>query len=483
MRGGQKPKRVSWASDGNLCQVRLFLLEDAPSQVGFAAQDHLQAKRTPHISQASYLLQSNGLVSDDSLPPGFEEYSPAIQLKNRLAQIPLAKWICPPRFILNSRWQVVAGEESKEVGNENEREIRVLEAIYPRPSAIPPNAVDSLDKANPVPDDQETPLISITPIEEEEDATEDLPMGYASIATASFSPSASRLSHGSLSSSSESTSPQSVGAHANGKLGVGMMSNSQVNGKAELASVASTAAAGLMKTSYETRSLIDHDLLAKILGNPKILDELVQHQGASSSSENAPISLEAWQMAPQQQPITVPIGDPTPLPFFNKIESSSSVSVVAANGPVHSHMNGTTHVLPRNLSAPVSGVARVVPYAHSGSASLAKDTNYYKSLIQQHGGEKQPVTLPPAFIGSYNQLPGSSNDLMARSPNPMDYRSKVMKPCIFFNSLKGCRHGANCMYQHDPSPQQRVGGISPETQTTKRTKISEDRDIRGSSQS
>jgi hypothetical protein len=40
--------------------------------------------------------------------------------------------------VLDFTWQVVAGEESKESEVENQREMRVLEAVYPRPSAIPP---------------------------------------------------------------------------------------------------------------------------------------------------------------------------------------------------------------------------------------------------------------------------------------------------------------------------------------------------------
>lgn len=33
---------------------------------------------------------------------------------------------------------MVAGDESREREAENQRQMRVLEAIYPRPSAIPP---------------------------------------------------------------------------------------------------------------------------------------------------------------------------------------------------------------------------------------------------------------------------------------------------------------------------------------------------------
>lgn len=42
------------------------------------------------------------------------------------------------QIVLNIAWQVVAGEDSKEVETQKQREMRVLEAVYPRPSAIPP---------------------------------------------------------------------------------------------------------------------------------------------------------------------------------------------------------------------------------------------------------------------------------------------------------------------------------------------------------
>lgn len=42
------------------------------------------------------------------------------------------------QFVLDGTWQVVAGEESKEMETQDQREMRVLEAIYPRSSSIPP---------------------------------------------------------------------------------------------------------------------------------------------------------------------------------------------------------------------------------------------------------------------------------------------------------------------------------------------------------
>ena len=42
--------------------------------------------------------------------------------------------------MLDEEWRVVAGEESKEVEAQNQRELRVLEAFYPGASAIPPKS-------------------------------------------------------------------------------------------------------------------------------------------------------------------------------------------------------------------------------------------------------------------------------------------------------------------------------------------------------
>ena len=42
------------------------------------------------------------------------------------------------QFILDVEWQVVSGQESNEIEIQDQRELRVLEAYYPRQSAIPP---------------------------------------------------------------------------------------------------------------------------------------------------------------------------------------------------------------------------------------------------------------------------------------------------------------------------------------------------------
>jgi hypothetical protein len=48
------------------------------------------------------------------------------------------------QFNLHPSWRVVAGGESKEVAVQRQREVRVLEAVYPRPSSIPERYLPSL---------------------------------------------------------------------------------------------------------------------------------------------------------------------------------------------------------------------------------------------------------------------------------------------------------------------------------------------------
>lgn len=71
-------------------QVRLFLSEECPSQVGMGAQDHLQAK-------ASWASHPSSIMSDDNLPPGFEGTQPVNHFMTQLSQIPVIKWRCPPK--------------------------------------------------------------------------------------------------------------------------------------------------------------------------------------------------------------------------------------------------------------------------------------------------------------------------------------------------------------------------------------------------
>ncbi|KAG2689220.1 hypothetical protein I3843_09G128900 [Carya illinoinensis] len=424
--------------------VRLFLLEESPAQVGLGAQDHLQAK-------TSLTLHSTGSGSDDNLPPGFEGAHPSNQLQIKLSQIDLIKWSSPPSIVLDLSWQVVAGEESEESEVQSQREMRVLEAVYPRASAIPPNPAVSVDAGGSIYDDEQILMIPLTPIEDEDAAVETSPDCIAPLHV-SISKQPLTLAPGipSLSQTSLSTV---------GNLSVQKPPAAMVVG-AELDVVASASAAfnAIVKTN-EQGNMIDHELLVKLLSNPKMIEKLVTDYGAGTNTQDVP--------KPSSPPVASLEQYPVPVDWTI---TSTPPSATPLGGPFYPQPNGigVRHPNPR-LPPPT-----VLPVSSPPSvgAPPAKDINYYKSLIQQHGGERQEAL--PHYGHSQGHQSGANQELV-NNHKSRDMRPKIMKPCIYFNSSRGCRHGANCSYQHDASFQQRGSRSVPEVQSEKRMKL--DREI------
>lgn len=93
--------------------------------------------------------------------------------------------------------------------------------------------------------------------------------------------------------------------------------------------------------------------------------------------------------------------------------------------------------------------ARIKPYQTSaGSASAVKDANYYKNLIRQHGADGQDK--PDPQIGNRHS---NFQDMKLGHNIQGEVKHKIKKPCIYFNSQRGCRNGASCPFQHDVSAQ------------------------------
>ncbi|RID51706.1 hypothetical protein BRARA_H02353 [Brassica rapa] len=386
MRALHKSKRVSWPPDFKLCQVRLFISEDSPSQVGSESQDHLQAKSHP---------------SEDNLPPGFGGPLSANDSQIKLSDIPVIKWKCSIRILLDEEWRVVAGDESKEVETQNQRELRVLEAFYPGASAIPPNPSVPADVDNSEYDDQQTVVIPILPVEDDDviDSASDLP-------------------------------PQSgvdVGTEPSRTD-----ENTSVSSTLPAASEIMAALTAISNNKELGSGMIDQDLLMKILSNPKLVENLVANNGgAGSVSSNASS------------------------PYLSEANGVVTTTPASSNGqyypqPTVTHTPSMTYPPPASSDHPNYG------------APPARDTSYYKSLIQQHGGERQEAPPPvQQHLGyRYNPQPGGGpNPEMVNSNNnnnqrPRDSKPKIMKPCMYFNSSRGCRNGANCLYQHDAAAYQ-----------------------------
>ncbi|KAL5706550.1 hypothetical protein ACHQM5_024703 [Ranunculus cassubicifolius] len=443
VRSLQKSKRVSWASDINLCQIRLFLSDESPSQVGVGGEDNLQVK-------ASWLVHSTGGASEDQLPPGFEgSHSTVDHLKKDVSQIPLVKWQRPPKFVLNPHWQVVAGEENEETEVQKQREMRVLEAIYPRASAIPPNPsapIELEDTRQHFEYERNIPLIPVTPIEDEEVAQQPPPKSVALTTTSNNSllgtplpPSQCFLGHQGI----PMNFPSNIGGAPKALNTTSSSNEKLVPGvEPDVVAAASAAFTAIMK-SNEQGSLIDRELLIKILSNPELIEKLVVDYGTCGNNSSAP-----------------------PLPV--------------------SYLNNRVEPPPMSSSLPAPpGLFHPVPPPTPPPPTF-KDINYYKSLIQQHGGEKiesqeqQQQQQQQQYVNYHNQQQqqflGSkteASNIVLRGES--ETSSKKKRTCLYFNSSRGCKKGASCMYQHDVSCAQ--PRMQSEAQNPKRMKL--DREITG----
>ncbi|XP_027346888.1 zinc finger CCCH domain-containing protein 6-like [Abrus precatorius] len=265
MKRARKSNRVSWATGGNLCQVKLFLSEDYPSKVGQRTQDHLQAK-------ISSVLHSS-INEPNDLPPGFESSHFLTQSKAEFSHISQIKWERPPLFVFSPHWRVAAGEESKEKEDQKLREVRVLEAVYPRLSAIPPSPSVSLDVEEEEYDDTITPLIPIIPIEEEEFTEYDVnpPLNVQSQNTLQYISGTTPIGPA-------SNAPCTVSSDACAKPLPGVSSGLEGDFVA-----ASAVVATIMKSNEQGR-MIDMDLLVKIFNDPEMIEKLINEHGTTATT-------------------------------------------------------------------------------------------------------------------------------------------------------------------------------------------------------
>ncbi|GLT39226.1 hypothetical protein SLA2020_134320 [Shorea laevis] len=502
MKRSRKSNRVSWAPDVNLCQVKLFLMADCPSKVGVEPEVNLKAK--------SWTSHPSGMYTDD-LPPGFEHGHCFTSLKNVTSHIPRIQWKCPPKFVVNPNWQVVAGEESEEVEAEKLRESRVLEAVYPRLSSVPPSPSVLLDIKDEYYDDSQTLLVPLTPIEDEEDTE---------VPSAEFPPQAN-TSQGLYVSRIPNT------AHHNGAVLELPANEKPATGISPDAMVAASAVLTTIMKSKGQGSMIDADLLVKILSDPKTVETLVKDHRAPLTNANAPVaavstptsggisapsfvSKSATAPAPLPCPKSAPGLPPMPLANRNLNRLLHMVQPVSSMTPTQSSIpnpisttpemtmvsasrtvNGNVYYTPKRMQPAISlmpalpnSVPQVQPtistvpvqpnsaspFAAPAKPNPVKDTNYFKNLIREHGREKQekedfniPETGP-----HYNHM---DNQVMVQNLKSGQLKLKNQKPCLFFSTAKGCRNGTKCPYVHDFSGNWRTGNVL-EAPNAKRMKLS-----------
>ncbi|XWS73176.1 hypothetical protein CRYUN_Cryun02cG0103500 [Craigia yunnanensis] len=485
-------------------KVKLFLREDCPSKVGGEHQDTLQAK-------TSGTLHSSGMCGND-LPPGFESGHYASGLKYDLAEISRIQWTCPPKFVLNFNWHVAAGEES-EVEAQKLREMRVLEAVYPCLSVIPPSPSVSLDVEVERYDD--SPLVPLTPIEDEEGA--ELSSDFAAQAkTPSNSETAAFLMPPGLSKSGTQNMPHFPSSAAEAHV------LDMLPGVSSDVIVAASAALTAVMKSEERGSLIDTDLLVKILSDPKMVEKLIHNHGylsAAANVVNAPVYTSESETGITSLPLPKPVTISSPIPadrhsnhllkefpptlsmpasredivsvsMPKRVESlvplsGTDINTIsghrAANGNAYSILNqvqpahSVMPVLPNSVQKVQPAISSTPMKLNAGLAAAAMETNpgkdakYIKNLIREHGREKQEakghnISQPGSHFNHIQSLK------LVQNLNPVALKTKFRKPCMYFNSSEGCFHGSNCPYLHD-KPYQWQTGRMLEAPSAKRIKL------------
>ncbi|XVE69769.1 hypothetical protein DITRI_Ditri10aG0017500 [Diplodiscus trichospermus] len=310
-------------------------------------------------------------------------------------------------------------------------------------------------------DDQQTPIIPITPIEDEDAAIEASSDVLAPF-SAPISSQPQLLTPGIL-HPLHCSMPSVSSASANEKTAAGMVLNVEP-GVAAAASAAFTA----INQSNEHGNMIDPGLLVKILSNPKLIEKLVTDYGVASGAQNLPNSTSPSVPSSEPSP-PVNLSDPSSA-HLSRTEIGTAASLAATSGGAFYAQPNGVGFGPLNKQGPVPSVSPVSPSPALGPPQK-KDVNYYKNLIQQHGGERQG--LAQKFNSRYDQQLRPNQELI-NNPKSRDSKPKIMKPCMYFNSSRGCRNGANCAYQHDTSSQNRGSNVA-EAPNAKRMKM--DREI------
>lgn len=310
-------------------------------------------------------------------------------------------------------------------------------------------------------DDSLTPLVPLTPIEEDEAA--DIPSDLTVLGNNPVCSPPAALPQ-------ELVASGALAASTSEKPALGSLPSIG----ADPVAVASTALAVILK-SKEQGSLIDTELLINILSDPKMIQKLINDHQSLVNTVSAPETATARANMVGAPSGTAPmyaskpdmkgpgngnlyqvlngVRPPQPETGMKRVIPSAALSFPKPNLVLSTKpANGNIYTVPNQAraayTAPISSHTFM-------EAQAVKDTNYYKNLIRQHGGEKQE-TQEPMHAQNGNHL----KDLkMVQNIKAGEVKPKSKKRCLYFNGPKGCRNGVSCPFQHDVSCQWRTGSI------------------------
>lgn len=242
---------------------------------------------------------------------------------------------------------------------------------------------------------------------------------------------------------------------------------------------AASAAFTILNKSAEQGSMIDMNLLIKILSDPNLVGQLMNNPEGkpSSAKSNSTVSSLApgIRVTKLESPraVGVPfygtdlVRSPTPVPA--PASTSSEIPVPKTGIPFNG--NNRTTLIPATASIPAP-VPVPVPLSSGETVKQqpVKGIDYYKNLIRQHGGETQENM---AQTYQYQNLLDNSN-LNHQNLKPRETtlkRKHQQKQCVFYNSPKGCRNGTSCPFQHGSVPYQWQTGYPVDEPSMKRINL------------
>ncbi|XP_071912910.1 uncharacterized protein [Coffea arabica] len=242
-----------------LVQAKFFQSEDCLSEVG----------REPPGNPHEKVSNENIAIADGFPGSSVGSYPNPLSHKG-VSHIPQIPWRTPPRFDLKFECHVAAGEESEEVEVQKHREMRVHEAVYPHFSAVPHCPSISSDVEAEHFDDWHTPVIPVTAIEE---AAETDCLAKPEPAKLPQSPSTSEIFD----------IPQCKSLLSR-ELSKGKKSDHAPLQDLDGPMVAAAAATTAIMKSKEPPSLIDPELLIKLLSNPELVQKLIDERRLASDT-------------------------------------------------------------------------------------------------------------------------------------------------------------------------------------------------------
>lgn len=283
-----RQKTVAWPTDGKMCQVRLFRSEDAPSLLGPIEQVFLQPSHPGtfvnekmdippglcgYMAKRAWVDTVLEVNEELEMPPGFHGSKAKCARVDVVSEAIMAsrKPRChTQKFVLDCAWWVAEGEDSAEVAVQQQREIRVLEAFYPRLTSIPDSSAEPQESCEVI-DDIFIPQIPLIPVEEDANCEEAERTSEEDSLSDVVVPEHEKLTDG------QKPEPR---ISRDGILHNIPEENSKGYGQAPLISdadpkiAAAAAAACMVVNTLGGSDLVDQELLIEILRNPALIKSL-----------------------------------------------------------------------------------------------------------------------------------------------------------------------------------------------------------------